>query len=90
MLLTDSSIGKMLKVFEPCQAATNRDQVVRHLCHNRRCVNTRDVAIDDIPEHLFRISEVHEDCVGGYSITGPLAGEYGEPSFDLILKVHEG
>jgi cell division protease FtsH len=47
-------------------------------------------ALDDIPEHLFRISEVHEDCVGGYSITGPLAGEYGEPSFDLILKVHEG
>lgn len=47
-------------------------------------------AFDDIPEHLFRISEVHEDCVGGYSITGPLAGEYGEPSFDLILKIHEG
>ena len=47
-------------------------------------------AFDDIPEHLFRVSDVYEDCVGGYSLTGPLAGEYGEPPFDLILKVHEG
>ncbi len=47
-------------------------------------------AFDDVPEHLFRISEVHEDCVAGYPITGPLTGEYGEPSFDLIIKVHKG
>lgn len=47
-------------------------------------------AFDDIPEHLFRISEVYEDCVGGYSITGPLKGEYGEPEFDLILRIHKG
>lgn len=47
-------------------------------------------AFDDIPEHLFRISEVYDDCVGGYSITGPLEGDYGEPEFDLILRVHEG
>ncbi|MBM2295123.1 hypothetical protein JQX09_24745 [Sulfitobacter pseudonitzschiae] len=47
-------------------------------------------AFDDVPEHLFRISEVHEDCVTGYAITGPLAGEYGEPSFDLIVNIHEG
>ncbi|KIC10782.1 hypothetical protein RA19_10350 [Leisingera sp. ANG-M1] len=46
-------------------------------------------AFDDIPEHLFRITEVFDDCAGGYSITGPLAGEYGEPSFDMILRVHE-
>ncbi|WOI28721.1 hypothetical protein [Sulfitobacter dubius] len=46
-------------------------------------------AFDDIPEHLFCISGVYEDCVGGYSLTGPLAGEYGEPEFDLILKVYE-
>ncbi|WP_197922917.1 hypothetical protein [Thiosulfatihalobacter marinus] len=44
-------------------------------------------AFDDIPEHLFRISEVYEDCVGGYSLTGPLAGEYGEPEFELILRI---
>jgi len=29
-------------------------------------------AFDDIPEHLFRISEVHEDCVGGYALAVPL------------------
>ncbi len=44
-------------------------------------------AFDDIPEHVFKIDEVYEDCVGGYSLTGPLAGEYGEPDFDLILRV---
>ncbi|WP_339760260.1 hypothetical protein [uncultured Sulfitobacter sp.] len=44
-------------------------------------------AIDDIPEHMFKIDEVYEDCVGGYSLNGPLAGEYGEPEFDLILRV---
>lgn len=45
-------------------------------------------AFDDVPEHLFRVTEVFDDCVGGYSLNGPLAGEYGEPSFDMILKVH--
>lgn len=44
-------------------------------------------AFDDIPEHMFKIDEVYEDCVGGYSLNGPLAGEYGEPEFDLILRV---
>ena len=44
-------------------------------------------AFDDIPEHMFKIDEVYEDCMGGYSLTGPLAGEYGEPEFDLILRV---
>lgn len=44
-------------------------------------------AFEDIPEHMFKIDEVYEDCVGGHSLTGPLAGEYGEPEFDLILRV---
>lgn len=44
-------------------------------------------AFDDIPEHEFEISEVYDDCVGGYSLTGPLAGEYGEPDFEMILRV---
>lgn len=43
---------------------------------------------DDWPEHLFRVDEVFEDMVTGYSITGPLQGEYGEPDFGLILSVH--
>ena len=43
---------------------------------------------DDWPEHLFRVDEVYEDLVTGYSITGPLRDEYGEPDFDLILRVH--
>ena len=46
-------------------------------------------AFDDIPEHLFRVEEVYADCVGGYSLTGPLAGEYGEPDFSMILRVQE-
>ncbi len=43
-------------------------------------------AFDDIPEHQFRIDEVYEDCVGGYSLTGPLKGLYGEPDLEMILK----
>ncbi|MDU8914140.1 hypothetical protein [Aestuariicoccus sp. MJ-SS9] len=44
-------------------------------------------AFDDIPEHLFRVHEVFDDCVSGYSLTGPLAGEYGEPSLELIKAI---
>jgi hypothetical protein len=43
---------------------------------------------EDWPQHLFRVDEVYEDLVTGYSITGPLKDEYGEPDFDLILRVH--
>lgn len=46
-------------------------------------------AFDDIPEHLFQVSEVYEDCITGYSISGALEGEYGEPAFDLILRLHD-
>ena len=42
-------------------------------------------ASEDWPEHLFEIDEVFEDCVSGYSLTGPLSGVYGEPGFELIL-----
>ncbi|PRY69324.1 hypothetical protein CLV76_1548, partial [Marivita geojedonensis] len=34
---------------------------------------------DEWPEHLFRVTDVWEDCVGGVSLTGPLKDEYGEP-----------
>ncbi|SPH22349.1 hypothetical protein ASD8599_03093 [Ascidiaceihabitans donghaensis] len=44
-------------------------------------------AFDDLPEHLFEVHEVHEDCVTGCAITGPLVGVYGEPEFELILRI---
>lgn len=44
-------------------------------------------AFDDIPEHQFLVSEVHEDCICGISLTGPLKGEYGEPDRVLILRI---
>jgi hypothetical protein len=46
-------------------------------------------AFDDIPEHLFQIDEVHEDCVTGMALSGPFAGEYGEPDLALIKALHE-
>ena len=42
------------------------------------------LAFDDVPEHLFRVDEVHEGCVTGVALTGPLAGEYGEPDLSLV------
>ena len=43
---------------------------------------------DEWPEHLFQVWEVYDDCITGYSISGPLEGVYGEPAFDLIFRVH--
>ena len=42
---------------------------------------------DDIPAHQFLIEEVYEDCITGTALTGPLAGEYGEPDITLALRV---
>ena len=44
-------------------------------------------AFDEVPEHWFAIEEVLDDCVTGTAITGPLAGEYGEPEVSMILRV---
>ena len=44
-------------------------------------------AFDDIPEHAFVIDEVLDDCVCGHALTGPLAGEYGEPDIEMILRI---
>lgn len=44
-------------------------------------------AFDDVPEHEFLVQEVFEDCVTGVALTGPLAGEYGEPEIGMILRV---
>lgn len=44
-------------------------------------------AFDEVPEHWFRVEDVLDDCVTGIAITGPLAGEYGEPEVSMILRV---
>lgn len=44
-------------------------------------------AFDDVPEHLFQVDEVLEDCVTGVALTGPLQGEYGEPELSMIIRV---
>ena len=41
-------------------------------------------AFDDVPEHLFRVAEVHDYCVTGVALTGPLAGQYGEPDLSMV------
>ena len=43
--------------------------------------------LDDIPSHQFLVEEVFEDCITGTALTGPLAGEYGEPDIELVLRV---
>ncbi|WP_170787427.1 hypothetical protein [Ruegeria lacuscaerulensis] len=44
-------------------------------------------AFDDVAEHLFRVEEVFEDCVTGFAVTGPLAGSYGEPALEMIVRL---
>ncbi|NOD70150.1 hypothetical protein [Ruegeria sp. HKCCD7303] len=44
-------------------------------------------AFDDVPEHLFRVEVVFEDCVTGFAVTGPLAGSYGEPALEMIVRL---
>jgi len=44
-------------------------------------------AFDDVPEHRFLVEDVFEDCITGIALTGPLAGEYGEPELGMILKI---
>ncbi|SDW62851.1 hypothetical protein [Litoreibacter albidus] len=46
-------------------------------------------AFDDVPEHLFLVHTIEDDCVTGVALTGPLAGAYGEPPLDLIKSVHQ-
>ena len=44
-------------------------------------------AFDDVPEHLFEVQEVHEDCITGVALTGPLSGTYGEPAIEMVLRI---
>jgi hypothetical protein len=43
-------------------------------------------AFDEVPEHRFLVEAVYEDCITGVALTGPLAGEYGEPPLDMVLR----
>ena len=42
---------------------------------------------DDVPEHQFQVDEVFDDLVTGIALTGPFAGEYGEPDIGMIVQV---
>jgi hypothetical protein len=44
-------------------------------------------SFDEIPGHSFLVDEVFEDCITGTALTGPFAGEYGEPDIALVLRV---
>ncbi len=44
-------------------------------------------AFDDVPEHWFQVEDVLDDCITGVALTGPLAGEYGEPELDMVIRV---
>jgi hypothetical protein len=43
-------------------------------------------AFDEVPEHRFLVEAVYEDCITGVALTGPLAGEYGEPPLAMVLR----
>ena len=45
---------------------------------------------DDIPPHQFLVQDALQDCITGTALTGPLAGEYGEPDITLVLQVLTG
>ena len=45
---------------------------------------------DDIPAHQFLVDEVFDGFITGTALTGPLAGEYGEPEITLVLEVLSG
>ena len=54
-----------------------------------RCVVLIE-GFDDIPAHQFLVDEVFDDFIKGTALTGPLAGEYGEPELILVLDVLSG
>ena len=42
---------------------------------------------DDVLEHVFEVHTIEDGFVTGMALTGPLAGEYGEPDIELVLRV---
>ena len=57
--------------------------IIVHLAYSTVLI----AGFDDIPSHQFLVEEVFEDCITGTALTGPLAGEYGEPDIALVLQV---
>ena len=47
-------------------------------------------SFDDIPAHQFFVDEVFDDFITGTALSGPFAGEYGEPEITLVLEVLSG
>lgn len=46
-------------------------------------------AFDEVPDHLFEVHSIEEDCVTGVALTGPLKGHYGEPTHAMIKAVQQ-
>jgi len=44
-------------------------------------------ALDDIPEHLFKIQTIEDGYLTGMALSGPLQGCYGEPDMSLVLRI---
>ena len=44
-------------------------------------------AFDDVPEHVFELHTIEDGYITGMAVTGPFAGEYGEPDIELVLRV---
>lgn len=63
---------------------TNSDSVPLHLTNGQHVVIA---GFDDVPEHVFEVFTVENGFVTGVALTGPLAGEYGEPDNEMILRV---
>jgi hypothetical protein len=42
---------------------------------------------DDVPEHVFEVHTIEDGYITGMAVTGPLAGKYGEPDIELVLRV---
>ena len=42
---------------------------------------------DDVPEHVFEVHTIEDGYITGMAVTGPFAGEYGEPDIELVLQV---
>ena len=41
---------------------------------------------DDVPEHVFEVHTIEDGYITGMALTGPFAGEYGEPDIELVLR----
>ena len=42
---------------------------------------------DEVPEHVCEVHTIEDGYVTGMALTGPFAGECGEPDIELVLRV---